>query len=249
MPGFPKLSGETMRRRDLVTAGLLALPVAALPVAARRAHAATDAAATKVVLELFTSQGCSSCPPADALLGELSREAGIIALAWHVDYWNGLGWRDRFSRPEWTERQKSYAQKLQDEVYTPALVVNGAAMVVGSNRAAVRLAIASAAPRSVTATLRRSASGLEAEISEKLDAVTALLVTYDPEQATQVDAGENGGRRLVDYRVVRDARIVDELRPKMTLPPVAENQGAVLLIQDARWRVIAAAESPPRPTA
>jgi hypothetical protein len=202
-----------------------------------------------VVLELFTSQGCSSCPPADRLLGELARDPSVIALAWHVDYWNGLGWRDRFSRPEWTERQKSYAQKLQDEVYTPALVVNGTAMVVGSNRAAVRLAIASTKPPSATATLRRAASGLEAEISQTLDAVTALLVTYDPEQATQVDAGENGGRRLVDYRVVRDARVVDAVGPKMTLPPVAENQGAVLLIQDPRWRVIAAAELPPRSSA
>src|SRR5580693_9439677 len=103
-----------MRRRGLLSATLLTLPLAATRAWAEPAP---------VVLELFTSQGCSSCPPADALLGELSREAGIIALAWHVDYWNGLGWRDRFSRPEWTERQKSYAQKLQDEVYTPALVV------------------------------------------------------------------------------------------------------------------------------
>jgi len=79
------------------------------------------AAPSPAVLELFTSEGCSSCPPADALLGRLADEPGVIALAWHVDYWNGLGWHDPFSSRLATQRQRSYAAQLRDEVYTPAL--------------------------------------------------------------------------------------------------------------------------------
>src|ERR1700728_4139457 len=121
---------EHMQRRNVIIAGLAA-------AIASPARAATRPA----VLELFTSQGCSSCPPAEALLGQLVRQPGIIALAWHVDYWNGLGWRDPYSSPTATERQRRYAESLLDEVYTPALVVNGARMVVGSDSSAVQAAI------------------------------------------------------------------------------------------------------------
>src|ERR1700748_2762083 len=117
-----------MHRRRLLTGALLSSPFSA-----PRVHAAT----APVVLELFTSQGCSSCPPADALLGELVRQTGVIGLAWHVDYWNSLGWTDPYARRAWTDRQKDYAAHLGNEVFTPALVVNGATMLVGSDKAAV----------------------------------------------------------------------------------------------------------------
>ena len=140
-----------MRRRDVLMAGLAATvaPVALTATIAPAARTATPPA----VLELFTSQGCSSCPPADALLGRLARDPGIIALAWHVDYWNGLGWRDSYSSPAATDRQRRYAEALGDEVYTPALVVNGARMVVGGLRTT-----ASSAPRPCSApgTVRRA---------------------------------------------------------------------------------------------
>jgi hypothetical protein len=226
-----------MRRRDFVIASLLSAPLTA-----RRGFA--NSVPAPVVLELFTSQGCSSCPPADAFLGELAREPGVIGLAWHVDYWNGLGWRDRFSRPEWTARQKTYARNLNEEVYTPALVVNGAAMVVGSDKAAVRRAIAGASPPRVAVTLRRDGSRLQAEIGAATVATTAQLITYDPEQATQVDAGENQGHQLNEYCVVRDAVMLDS---RLTPPLIAENRGAVLLVRDDAWRIIGAAICPPGP--
>jgi hypothetical protein len=230
-----------MRRRTFIAANLLPLLVT---------QKRGIAAPAPVVLELFTSQGCSSCPPADALLGELANTPGIIGLAWHVDYWNNLGWRDRFARPEWTRRQREYARQLNDEVYTPALVVNGSAMVVGSDKAAVRLAIDQASPSLVYVALHRTAAGLEAEIDATATPVTGLLVTYDPEQATRVDAGENRGNRLVEYRVVREVVTLDRLTPRPTiltvpLPPVPEGRGAVLLVQDAKLRVIGAADLPP----
>jgi hypothetical protein len=117
------------------------------------ASPAARAGEAPVVLELFTSQGCSSCPPADALLGELVRRPNVIALAWHVDYWNGLGWRDPFATRLATDRQRAYAVRLHAEVYTPALVVNGAVVVVGSDRAAVAQAIGQAPPLSVPVAL------------------------------------------------------------------------------------------------
>jgi hypothetical protein len=222
-----------MRRRDLMTASLLTVPLLARPA---------RAASMPTVLELFTSQGCSSCPPADALLGEWVREPGVIGLAWHVDYWNSLGWRDPFARSEWTARQKAYARHLNGEVYTPALVVNGAAMLVGSDRSAVRQAIEQATPPPVAVTLRRVAAGLEAEIGATSSQTTGLLVSYDSQAATQIPAGENQGRRLVEYRVVQEALVVDRLRPNLTLPEVPPGRGAVLLIQDAEWRVVGVAE-------
>ena len=225
-----------MHRRDFVSAALLALPLTA-----RRVYGAP----APVVLELFTSQGCSSCPPADALLGELTGHPGVIALAWHVDYWNSLGWRDPFARREWTDRQRAYARYLNGEVFTPALVVNGASIVVGSDQAAVRQAIGHEVPLPIAVTLRRTEFGLEAEVGITNTRATGILVTYDPEQSTQVGAGENHGRRLVEYRVVRDAFPLDRLTPRLTLPAVPAKQGAVLLIQDASWRVIGAADLSP----
>jgi hypothetical protein len=218
-----------MRRRGFMT---LSLSLPLVPAAAR-------AASGPVVLELFTSQGCSSCPPADALLGELARESGVIALAWHVDYWNNLGWRDPFARSDWTERQKAYARHLNDEVYTPALVVNGAAMVVGSDRSAVRGVIARAG-QVVPAALRQVPEpGVEGA------GLTGLLVTYDAEHATPVGAGENQGRRLVEYRVVREATRFDLSGPRPPIPAVGPGQGVALLVQDASWRVVSAADLPP----
>jgi hypothetical protein len=225
-----------MRRRGFLSASLLTLPLFATRV---------RAAPVPVVLELFTSQGCSSCPPADAFLGELVRQPGVIGLAWHVDYWNSLGWTDPYARRAWTDRQKAYAEHLGGEVFTPALVVNGATMLVGSDRDAVRRTIEGVTQPLHAVTLRRAGSGLEAEIGTLSRPLTGLLVTYDPEVATQVGAGENQGRRLVEYRVVRDVVALKALTPQLTLPPVPENRGAVLLVQDDAWHVVGAAELAP----
>jgi hypothetical protein len=225
-----------MRRRELLIASLPAMPL----IATR--GLATPDRPKAVVLELFTSQACSSCPPADAFLGELSRQPGVIALAWHVDYWNNLGWRDPYARREWTDRQQSYARNLREEVYTPALVVNGAAMVVGSDKAAVRGAIDAAASPPVAVTLRRTASALEAEIGSTGEAMTGTLVIYDPVQATLVNAGENQGRQLTEYRIVREVIEVGGVTARMTFPSVAAHRGTALLIRGLAGRVLGAAD-------
>jgi hypothetical protein len=228
-----------MRRRCFLSATLLPLPLSATRA---------GAAPAQTVLELFTSQGCSSCPPADAFLGELVRQPGVIGLAWHVDYWNSLGWTDRYARRAWTDRQRAYAEHLGAEVFTPALVVNGATMLVGSDRQAVHQAIGEATQLPLTVTLHRTTTGLEAAIGTSSRPLNGLLVTYDPEVATAVGAGENQGRRLVEYRVVRDVLAVTPVTPRLTLPPIPDRSGAVLLVQDEAWHVVGAAELAPAQT-
>src|ERR1041384_1895274 len=115
------------------------LPAIALLVSVLSPVATADEATraeAPVVVELFTSQGCNSCPPADALLGELAQRPDLVALAFHVDYWNYIGWQDPFSSPEATKRQRDYAQSLGlSSVYTPEMVIDGSFDIVGLDRA------------------------------------------------------------------------------------------------------------------
>jgi hypothetical protein len=222
-----------MRRRDLIATAI----AAGIAPAAR-------AAERPVVLELFTSQGCSSCPPADAMLGRLARQPGVIALAWHVDYWDHLGWRDRYASRQATSRQQAYARQLSNIVFTPALVVNGARIVVGSDSEAVEAAIVSAAALAVPVTLR----GAEVEIGAAPHPVRALSVIYDAEQATAVAAGENEGEKLREYRIVREVEMLGEWdgAPRHFTPkPAGPGQGQAILLQTADFRVIGAADRPP----
>ena len=99
-----------------------------------------------VVVELFTSQGCSSCPPADRLLGELARRADVLALGFHISYWDNLGWKDPLSSQASTDRQRAYARQFGGRVYTPQIVVEGSREAVGSDRAAVFAALREAQP-------------------------------------------------------------------------------------------------------
>src|SRR5260370_11560003 len=113
----------------------------------------------KAVTELFTSQSCSSCQPADRLLVELARDPSLVALSWHVDYWNNLGWKDTFSEPAFTARQKAYGAVRGDgDVYTPQAVVNGLSQVVGSDHSQIDAAIANqrGSEPTVPLTLRRN---------------------------------------------------------------------------------------------
>ena len=162
-----------------------------------------------VVIELFTSQGCSSCPPAEQLLGKLAH-AGTVGnrtvapLAFHVDYWNDLGWADPFSLPAWTQRQQSYARALGDDrVYTPELVVGGAAGMVGSQWARVEASIM-AAPKQqpIAAKATWDASHVAVTATAPADA-DVLVAVWENAPATKVARGENSGETLTGERVVR----------------------------------------------
>jgi hypothetical protein len=226
-----------MRRRSLIIAGPAILA----------ASATVMAEGSPVVVELFTSQGCSSCPPADALLRELSHRPGIVALTWHVDYWNNLGWLDPYASSAWTQRQRRYARLLNDEVYTPALIVNGTRMVVGSDRAAVQGAMAASHAFPVEVDLRRRERGLLGRFGPCPEGATVTHIVYDAAHATGVRAGENAGRTLQEAHIVRSATVIEpgEKASALPLPDIAPDQGAVLLVQDRDWAVLGVAHVRP----
>lgn len=186
----------------------IAVTLAALVCAIPQGRAAPPSAASPrpVVVELFTSQGCSSCPPADAFLTELTQSRpDVLALAFHITYWDHLGWRDPFALQDATDRQRAYARTF-GTVYTPQMVVDGRADVVGSDRtgafAAIRQAGRSASAQAPVQ-VARDGSGVTISIGAAAGSGTVWLVGYDSSHTTSVGRGENGGRSLTESNIVR----------------------------------------------
>ncbi|MBU6448754.1 MAG: DUF1223 domain-containing protein [Rhodospirillales bacterium] len=179
----------------------------ALALTASLLLAAQPALARPVLVELFTSQSCSSCPPANALLRKLkAQDQDILPLSFDVTYWNDLGWKDTDSLPAATERQDWYAS-LRDstEVYTPEAVVDGHAQFVGSDaaRMAATIAAAKAAPAGDVPIGISGQEGLAISIGGGPGTGSLLLVGYDDIRRTGVKAGENGGATITEVNVVR----------------------------------------------
>ena len=205
------------------------------------------AAPPLVVVELFTSQGCSSCPPADAVLRQLAARPGVLALGFHVTYWNGLGWRDPFSFEAATQRQRQYQNVFStSSISTPQLVVQGQAEMVGSDRATVEAALRAAMQtggRGPSVALATSAEGFKVDIGPGSGAASVLLVGFDPLHTTPVGRGENAGRTLQEANVVRSLRRIgswDGARLSLAAP-VPDGERAAILLQAADGRIIAAA--------
>ncbi len=201
-----------------------------------------------VVIELFTSQGCSSCPPADALLQKLSQAGAaegrpIVALSFHVDYWNDLGWADPFSTHAWTERQQQYARALGDDrVYTPELVVGGGAGMVGSQGGKVAQAIKDAPKQQlIQAGAQWSADRVEITATAPADAEVWVAIWEDA-PATKVTRGENSGELLLGDHVVRKLeRVAAAGKPgqlSLALPTAWKAGGAVAFAQRTDRRII-----------
>jgi hypothetical protein len=169
----------------------LVLALAATPQSGR--------AQSPVVVEFFTSQGCSACPPADAFFSELAARSDVIALALHVDYWDYLGWRDVFGRPEHTERQRAYAKAHRERtIYTPQMIVQGADLLFGNEEGPVRDRIAAhdGRPQTVEVALRRAGGSLEITLVPQEEAVGPAevhVVEFAPEKSMTVEGGENQG--------------------------------------------------------
>jgi hypothetical protein len=175
-----------------------------------------------IVVELFTSEGCSSCPPADALLSKLHQSgtaegAEVLILGEHVDYWNHLGWADRFSSAGFTQRQGEYARRFDlDSSYTPQMVIDGHAELVGNDERGVRRQLALAAHSAKPAQVKLGWSGdnqLQVDIHSTVQGnERVLLAITEDGLSTQVGNGENGGRTLRHSGVVRELREIGSLR-------------------------------------
>ena len=248
----------TMFRTKLA---LAALVVAFLLVAKTSpgAECAPPLPTPTVVVELFTSQGCSSCPPADELLRRIGRERGVLALSFHVDYWNRLGWEDPFSDRRWSERQESYARAFgTNRVYTPMMVIDGRRDLVGSKSTEVREAIAERHSAPTTAELlvetAVAAGTVEVRVRvtppRKLASKTdVVLLVYENGHSTPVTRGENARRTLRNDFVVRE-RLVEPLREgemvlhqKLAQDWEPDALGVAVLVQERVSRHILAART------
>ena len=208
----------------LIAAALLALAAGAAGSSGEARHPGPPASSGVALVELFTSEGCSSCPPADALLARLVHESEasgrkVYGLSLHVDYWDRLGWRDPFSSAAHTRRQGEYARRFGlKSIYTPEIVVDGDGECVGSNAGAVQALIdrSLSRPSELTPELTVTASGQElrvhCNVPQAPKGATLNLAWVQSRAVSAPDAGENGGRTLQHANVVRDVRTV-ELTP------------------------------------
>ena len=227
-----------MSIRSLLGAAALAF-VIALPVAAGELKQGPRA-----VLELFTSQGCSSCPPADALLTEMSGRDDVIALAYHVDYWDYIGWADTFGSPSHSDRQRDYATAWgSSRIFTPQLIVNGRDGVVASRRGEVEQALAGAALE-VPVEVSVRGDMLKVNVPPAAGAPEAViyLVSFIDEAQVAIERGENTGKTIAYSQIVTNRQILGMWEPtagaKMKLPMadviVAPANGAAILVQEDR---------------
>jgi hypothetical protein len=235
------MSINTPHRRALF-AGAAALAVTAA-VASRKAALAFEKTGPWAI-ELFTSQGCSSCPPADRRLGLLMRRPDVVALSFHVDYWDYIGWKDPFATKAITERQRTYARVLnQRYVYTPEMVVDGIGHDPGIAVEPIDTLLARAAhlsPKRATPEFtQRSDGALDVRLAPfTLDSGTAdvILAIYDRHRSTSVHAGENDGRTVENFNVVRRFERIarwdgSEAHWQVTADRFTSEQGLAVLVQ------------------
>jgi len=208
-----------------------------------------------VLVELFTSEGCSSCPPADRLLIELKHNqpvanAQVIALGEHVDYWNYIGWTDRFSSPQFTARQQRYADRLNDGPYTPQMVVDGTTSIVGNDATGVSHAItrAAAVDKPVQIELSQNDGQLHLNLRGLANASPEIfLALIEDDLESHVKAGENDGVTLHHVAVARELRSLGKpsgdvwttaVPLKLLSGQRKEKSQALVFAQDQRGRVL-----------
>lgn len=195
---------------------------------------------TPVVVELFTSQGCSSCPPADELMHALADRDDVIALALHVDYWDYIGWKDEFADPRNAERQRAYATTAgRRSIYTPEMIVNGLTDIVGARPMEISKAIALHKENRPSVTLALSRRGGDVQIEAlALDTGTGPMVVqmlrYIPQRQSRITRGENAGKTITYANVTQDWKVLGEWDGKAPLSLAAQAPGdepVVVLIQ------------------
>jgi hypothetical protein len=200
-----------------------------------------------VVGELFTSEGCSSCPPADAKIAELAQtRPDLLLLTFHVTYWNSLGWRDPYSFEAATQLQRRYvALGVSPEVYTPALIVDGKLDAVGSDAAAVDHVLRQASLTQETAAqidIQRAAAGVTVSVSAGTGNGTLLLIGYDRLHRTAVGRGENSGKTLTEANIVTSMSVLGKWsgKPLRLQAPYPTGQDVAVLLQRDDGHIVGA---------
>ena len=206
-------------------------------------------AQSPVVVELFTSQGCPSCPPADKLLHELAQRDDVIPLALHVDYWDYIGWKDEFSHPDYAKRQRGYAvQAKRRSVYTPQMIVNGVTDIVGARRMELSKAIAHHADLPSRVELSVNRSGSEILINAQPTNVDGPLIVrmlrYTPQRSAHITRGENAGHTMLYANVTENWTVLAEWdgTTALALTSVVEGDKPVVVLvqQDQHGPILAA---------
>lgn len=230
-----------MTNRPLFSAALGLVLAAAL---ALPAQADSGVSRPKAVVELFTSQGCASCPPADALLTSLSEQHDVVALAYHVDYWDYVGWEDTFGEEAYSDRQRDYARSWgSSRIYTPQMVVNGAKGVVGSKRDEVHGAL-DGARLPLAVDIRHEGDMLKIAIppDTSLGDAVVWVVTYLDRAEVAVDKGDNAGKAMVYTQVVTNRQVLGmwegatgaDLKLPLTEMLAEGNSGIAVIVQQER---------------
>lgn len=202
-----------------------------------------------VVVELFTSQGCSSCPPADEMMNELADNPDVLTLSWHVDYWDYLGWADEFARPEFTLRQQAYARAVGERsVYTPQVIIGGTDTLIGLRPADLLSVVDAQMARPVALSVNsvEKDDGYQIELTPRAPArrdIAILLIRYAPKRELEIKAGENRGLTMVYRNVVLAvdpvARWNGRAPVRLTVRPDPSGKGGSAYPDDTRHAIIA----------
>jgi hypothetical protein len=203
-----------------------------------------------VVVELYTSQGCSSCPPADEFVAMLAANPEILPLALHVDYWDYIGWADKFAQPQFTDRQRAYARAIGSRtIYTPQLIIGGADRIEGfapdETADRLRAHLKAGSPVRLTVTREGDSLVIRAEADPPLDApVRVQLVRFTPEETVVIKRGENAGKTITYTNIVTSwERLEDwsgQAPLEVTAPFSGDEPGAVIVQQDGPSAILAA---------
>lgn len=214
------------------------------------ASVASLAQNTPLVVELYTSQGCSSCPPADDLFAQMTEDPNLIPLALHVDYWDYIGWIDKFAKPQYTQRQKAYAKAAGSRmIYTPQMIVAGESRVEGNDPDSILGAIQkeAAVVSDVSLSVQREGGALRIRVEGTASStpMRVQLVRYQPEKTVTIEHGENAGKTVTYHNIVtRWERVADWNGGQpldMSLPIEGDEPAVVLVQRDGPGRILAAA--------
>ncbi|MGR3504219.1 DUF1223 domain-containing protein [Pseudaestuariivita sp.] len=225
------------------------LATAAALLTALTASVSAQSEGRVVLVELYTSQGCYSCPPADKLLGELAERDDVIPLALHVDYWDYIGWKDIFAKPAHTQRQRAYAKTWNERmIYTPQMVVGGLHPVVGSRPMDVAELIQKHAMAEPVVALELTRSGdsvaIVATALSDVPAAEVHLVRYTPEQTVDIKRGENRGKRLTYHNIVTSWQTLatwDAAAPLELTAEAAGDAPVVVIVQAEGYGMVLSA--------